>query len=457
LFQGANTYTGWTTIDAGAQLQFTTGNFGATPATSVITNNGTAIFDRQDNAVYFVNANIVGSGSVIKDVHNPNAGDITYLGTNTYTGGTIIKGGAIVIGNNGVNPFAGSLTGNVTFTNSAANDDAGRFLTFDRAEDYTFSGNIIGQTVITGSTSEGNRGQVTQNGGGNLILTGNNTYVGGTIINGGTLTVGAGAGTGGSLGTGNVTDNTLLVFNRDGSLTVPGVISGGGPVIQEGPGFVSLTASNTFFGPTTISNGTLGIVAVGGDVNINGGTLSAGPQNTPTNVFITGSLNWLAGNVQVPVNKSLAVSNSIITAAAVNYTAGSLSISNAGPALKLGDKFQIFSLPVANGHTIPVTSQYATFSNNLETDGSVTVTAVLQPPAATLKGPILINGGSNIVISVTNNFGPGGTYSLYGTNKLTAPVTSWPLISSGSFDSTGQAFITNAVKNGPFFYDLRQP
>jgi fibronectin-binding autotransporter adhesin len=458
LFQGANTYTGWTTVDAGAQLQFTTGNFGATPATSVITNNGTIIFDRQDNAVYFVRANIVGSGVLVKDVHNPNAGDITLTGTNTYTGNTIIKGGAIVLGDAGGTPFGGTLSGNVIFTNSAANDDAGRFLTFNRAEDYTFAGSIIGQTKgtnITGNTSEGNLGQVTQNGTANLILTGNNTYAGGTIINAGSITVGAG-GTGGSLGTGNITDNTLLTFNRDGNLTVPGVISGGGSVIEEGTGVVTLTASNTYSGFTTISNGTLAIVAVGGDVNVYGGALGAGPLTAPTNVFITGNLNLNGGALVVPLNKSLVQSNSFITASAVNYTAGSLRLTNAGPSLAVGDKFVLFSQPVLNGHTIPVGSEYATFRNDLETDGSVTVTSVLQPPPASFTAPFLLNG-SNIVISATNNFGPGGTYTLFGTNKLTVPLSSWPVISSGSFNATGQLFLTNPVSSGQFFYILRQP
>ncbi len=455
LFQGANTYTGWTTIDAGAQLQFTTGNTGASTTTSVITNNGTAIFDRQDNAVYFVHANIVGSGNVVKDVHNPNAGDVTFTGTNTYTGGTTIKGGVIVLGDNGTTPFGGSLTGNVIFTNSAANDDAGRFLTFNRAEDYTFSGNIIGQTVITGNPTLGNRGQVTQGGSANLILTGANTYAGGTIINAGTLTVGDGTANG-SIGTGAVTDNTLLVLNRAGNLTIPGVISGGGSVIQEGSGAVLLTASNTFSGATTISNGTLGIVAVGADVNVSGGTLLAGSFATPTNVFIAGSLNWTAGNVMFALNKSLAISNSLVTASSVTYTAGSLILTNAGPSLKTGDRFVLFSQPVANGHTIPIVSTYATFHNDLESDGSVTVTSVLQPPPPTFNRPALLNG-TNVVISATNNFGPGGTYTLFGTNNLAAPLANWPVISSGSFDSTGQLFITNSVKLGPFFYLLRQP
>jgi hypothetical protein len=198
----------------------------------------------------------------------------------------------------------------------------------------------------------------------------------------------------------------------------------------------------------------LAVIATGNDLNIYGGMLGAG--TVPTNVFIAGSLNWTAGNVLIPLNKSLAISNSLITAAGVNYTAGSLIVSNAGPSLTVGDKFVIFSQPVANGHTIPIVSPYATFQNDLETDGSITVKTVVQPAAPSLNLPSLLNA-SNIVISATNNFGPGGTYTLFGTNNIAAPITNWPIVSSGSFDATGQLFITNTVNKGPFFYYLRQP
>jgi len=67
-------------------------------------------------------------------------------------------------------------------TTSAENEDS-RY-TFNRADDFTFPGNIVGD------------GRVAQSGTGTLTLTGANTYTNGTTINAGTLQVGAGGTTG---------------------------------------------------------------------------------------------------------------------------------------------------------------------------------------------------------------------------------------------------------------------
>src|SRR4030095_714311 len=67
---GNNTYTGGTTIDAGAQLQVAEGNQGS--ISGDITNHGTLIFVRQDNAALIINGVISGTGSMVKDINNPN-------------------------------------------------------------------------------------------------------------------------------------------------------------------------------------------------------------------------------------------------------------------------------------------------------------------------------------------------------------------------------------------------
>src|SRR5262245_61028974 len=74
-----------------------------------------------------------------------------------------------------------------------------------------------------GSVIAGTAG-LNQTGTGTLILTGANTYTGGTTISAGTLQIGNG-GTTGSVA-GNIVDNAALVFNRSNALTYGGVISG---------------------------------------------------------------------------------------------------------------------------------------------------------------------------------------------------------------------------------------
>ena len=83
---------------------------------------------------------------------------VAFAGNNTYSGGTILGPGTLLLGDGGTN---GSILGDV--------DDDGT-LAFDRADDYTFAGAISGS------------GQVTNVGSGTPLLTGANSYSGGTVI-----------------------------------------------------------------------------------------------------------------------------------------------------------------------------------------------------------------------------------------------------------------------------------
>ena len=86
---------------------------------------------------------------------------VTLTGANTYTGGTTISSGTLQIGAGGM---SGSIVGNIT--------NNGAFV-FDRSDFFTFSGVISG----TGSVS-------TLQAGGEVNLTGQNTYSGPTTVNG---------------------------------------------------------------------------------------------------------------------------------------------------------------------------------------------------------------------------------------------------------------------------------
>jgi fibronectin-binding autotransporter adhesin len=425
----ANSYTGWTLIEPGATFQPTEGNSGQL-FSSVVTNNGTLMFVSQDPRPP-VPANIVGSGRVRMGANNFNAGSVTLHGSNTYTGGTFIGCNELIFGD-GATPGSGHLVGDVTFVNNFDTpDDNLRTLTFNRPDDFTFSGNI----TTNFSSAQINQGRVRQMGSGVLTLTGNNNYAGGTLIEAGTVQVGNG-GTSGSIGFGAVENNGILVWNRSDDIAFGGNINGFGAVVKRGAGTLTLSGALTTFGATTVSNGTLVLVSgnVAGELYLEGGTYRGGAANTVITNNITGSLLVNSGKLVATVNTSLAESNTVYAAAFVSVTTGTLEIVNAGPTLVVGQKFTIFNQPVSGGNSLTVTGGGATWTNDLETDGSITVATVTAPPAPptlnvtpvgnnlqfTWTGSFKLQAQTNsLSVGLSNNWGdyPGG-----GTSGVSVPV-----------------------------------
>ena len=86
-------------------------------------------------------------------------------------------------------------------------------------------------------------GALAKTGNGTLTLTSDNTYTGGTTIEAGILQIGAG-GTSGSI-VGDVTNNSVLAFDRSDDLSYGGAISGTGALAKDGGGTLTLTGNNT--------------------------------------------------------------------------------------------------------------------------------------------------------------------------------------------------------------------
>jgi autotransporter-associated beta strand protein len=89
----ANTYTGLTTIDAGATLQLGNGSVVGSIASSSIVDNGSLVFDWPYGTMPY-GAVISGTGSVVV-VSTNQPGTLQLTGANTYTGGTIINSGEL--------------------------------------------------------------------------------------------------------------------------------------------------------------------------------------------------------------------------------------------------------------------------------------------------------------------------------------------------------------------------
>jgi fibronectin-binding autotransporter adhesin len=458
---GNNNYSGWTQIDPGATFQPSFGNQGLL-ASSVVTNNGTLLLSRQDNSVFIYNGDIVGSGSVMKIANNGNTGDVTLNGHNTYTGDTYILGGNIIFGDNST-PGAGAFLGNVFLTNdynhnqfgTPPNDFVPATLVFNRPDDFTFPGNIVGE------------GFVTLTGSGTVTLTGNNTYTNRgtgatTTISAGTLQVGNGGATG-SIGNGPVVNNATLVFNLSTNEVISGVVSGSGTLVKEGTGTVTIPATNTYFGSTVVSNGTLRISTMhagSGDFTVqDGATLAVANTGSAASALINnltlgngGASTMEFVNVADPATRVVTVGGFLTVngTATIKITGASgLAAGNTYPLIGFGGITPgTFALSLPAGVT-------ATLTNDVVNSWiALNVTSVVTATAPTFKGATL--SGTNIVISATNNNGGGGTWTLLGTTNLTAPLSTWPVISTGSFNN-GSISITNPVGTGNQFFILRTP
>jgi len=253
--------------------------------------------------------------------------------------------------------------------------------------------------------------------------------------------------------------------------TISGVMSSTAALTKGGAGVLVLSGPNQNTGSWTVTNGTLLVngTAGSGDVvvtntGILGGTgtisgtvtVELGATLSPGASLGTLTLNsnlTLGGNALFEVNKSLTPSNDVVVVAGVltNAGTGTITIANLGPTLTVGDNFKLFSQPVLNGSALTITGGGATWANNLESDGSITVLSVsgAQPPPNFAAGGIATLPSGNISLTATG--GIGATYKLWATTNvaLTPVETTWTLLSSGTVTTSPFVLQDLSVTNYP--------
>jgi autotransporter-associated beta strand protein len=241
--------------------------------------------------------------------------------------------------------------------------------------------------VTLGAAITGGSG-IEKDGPGSLVLSGQNTYTGQTVVNGGGLNV-----------TGSVANGGVAVNNA--FLAGSGTI--GGPVVIGAGGTLSLGGAS---GPMTINN-----------------SLVLMPGSTTT-VTLDGSGR--------PAVQGL----SGVTCG------GTLIVNNLSGALSLGQSFSLFGGATVNGNFSniqPPPGPWLRWRFDPSTGQISVVSSGSQPAFAGVN----LSGG-NVVCNVTSG-PPGSPCYIVASTDLNLPKSEWTRIGTNVFDMSGNFTFTNGV------------
>lgn len=383
---GTSTYTGSTSINGGSLVVTSDDNLG-NPSSPLLLGGGTLEFaagaaiyrdasigvaggtlNPRANDVY-LHGRVSGSGALTKI----GAGTVWLKGDNTYTAGTAVLAGTLVLANSSgsgtgsgavsVEPGAtlqvgsasfpnwGSLTGNIA--------NAGT-VSFKRADATSYGGSISGPGAVQVNTSS------------SFALSGSNTFSGDTLVQAGILQDGAAgafssgsrmrisvdgtlkvnhdetiAGLADGTGAGNVSiaGTAGLTIASTGTDAFSGTISGGGSLTKSGAGTLYLDGTSSYTGGTTINAGTLKVASnsslgdATGALTFNGGTLQlAGGFTSTRPISLLGSggtidTNTFEGTLSGPISGSGGLTHQgtgVLTLAGANTYTGGTTVRGGG-------------------------------------------------------------------------------------------------------------------------------
>lgn len=385
------------------------------------------------------------------------AGTLTLTGANTYTGGTTVNAGTLALGPGGRLPSTGALklvgTG-ARFDFSASGADqtlavlsglagsrlnlGSSTLTFGDSSNQTFAGSIVGS------------GGLIKQGSGTQVLSGANSYSGGTFLRDGTLAVG----NSGALGTGALAmdDNTTLAFVADGltlanpirftgvvdpiidtganTATLSGGISGSSELTKQGTGTLILAAANNnYTGATTVSQGTF-----------RAGAANAFSAASAHAVAAGATLDLAGHNQTIAALTNAGTVNLLSAAAGTTLTVTGPYVGNNG-VLKMGTAFggsnsvsdrMILSGPraVASGHTTLQITHLGGLGAQTTGNGIEVVSAqngaTSTSTAFTLNGDHVDAGAFQYRLFAGDANGQGGSWFLSTQDRSAITTTGTP-------------------------------
>jgi autotransporter-associated beta strand protein len=467
---GLNSYTGTTSLNSGNVTISRDANLGFFN-TPLAFNGGTLEVTSTLGSSRSIS--FTGAANVIVD----NAAVATFSGAVSGSGALTVSGmGTFAL--SGTNSFTSSITinnpGNLQFNAPQSYPSASNILDNGNLIFGNFSG-----TTLTASGAISGTGGLTVQGGGTVILSGNNTYGGTTTISFGVLQIDGVSSLAGS----NVVDNGTLAFNNTATMTVSQNISGLGGLTVQNTGTVILTGTNTYSGTTTISSGTLqinnalsvpatggiidnsslvfnqsglatvaGSISGSGTVTMNGsGTLIFAGNNT-----YLGTTTIAAGTLQINSNTGLPPGGNVIDKTALVFNnsdiatvsgnisdVGTLTTQGTGTVILSGNNTYGGITTIQSGSTLQINAANSLPTNNVVDNGILNFNI---PGTFTFPGLITgsgfvnqISSGTLILSNAGNNFTGGTTISNGGTatftpNNFFGAATSTLTLNNGTLD-----------------------
>jgi fibronectin-binding autotransporter adhesin len=442
---GANSYSGTTTVSAGA-LQIGSGGTTGTLGTGAVTNNATLAFNRADFSGV---SNVISGTGAVADF---GTGQLDIYGLNTYSGGTSVSNGGYLIARNPnalgigivtVNANSGFglwwNTGSSTFANAIVLNSAG------------VTGNTAGNSNKSAIYADGGggystfnlSGQITLNnaasslggfnGTNNLNLTGKITGTGGLSINQsasgasavvtlsnttndftGAVAVGQYLKMGATNALPSTSDVTVAsggTFDLAGYATTIGSLAGAGAVTSSVAGPVTLTtggsnASTTFSGILQNGSGAVALTKTGT------GTLTLSGANTYTGATIVSAGTLKAGSTTAFGSNSDATVTGTLDLAGFANTLGSLAGAGTVASSVVG------AVTLTTGGSNAST----TFSGVLQNGSGTVALTKVGSGTQTLTGTNTYSG-TTTVSAGTLQIGSGGTTGMLGTGAVTNNAT----------------------------------
>jgi autotransporter-associated beta strand protein len=432
-----------TTINAG----------GLNLGSGTVSGAGTITADAFNSVGGVISASLAGGGAFTQN----GAGTTTLTASNSYTGGTVVNSGMLVLSNT----YAlGAITGSLNVAGGTLNIGNNQIMsgafTLGNGTITGASGSSLNATSYNATNTGGalvnvtlaGTGAFTQNGAGITALAVSNSYTGGTILNGGTLAIANNA----AFGTGplsvnanatisaltNVTISNSSIINSGATETFTGgaaggqmtitnsgtnsVISGGGS-LQVTNGTLFLYGSNTYSGGTTVNGGSLYAkrsyyyAATTNYIDNGNGTFSS-------NVISTGITNPViaigSGAVLVTNGGSVDLGGYAFTNSIVNTLQIATNITTNSGVVTTNITTNVVTVTTVTTNTFTNTFSLGggTITNGTININNSSNTLINGTVAANLVGNIglfLTTGSGTLVLSGTNTYSGGTTIGVLNT------------------------------------------